>query len=141
MSLQEIILNDLKTAMLAQDSRAVSVLRLLKSELTNARISEGKELSEDQVIQIIKRESKKRRETAELYRKAGEQERAEEEEKESEVLSKYLPEQISEEVIRAYLKDKLAESSNPQVGPLIKETLQHFQGQADGLQLRVKRFE
>lgn len=135
MSLEDTLVDDLKTAMLARDNIAVSVLRMVKAELTNARISQGNILTDEQVMQVLKREVKKRRETAEIFRKAGESERAATEDQEAEQLAKYLPEQISEDVVRAYVTDlvsKLPGNTPPQPGILIKNTLEHFAGQADG---------
>lgn len=126
---------DLRTALKDQRSTEVSTLRLLISELKNAQIAKGGELSEDQVIEVISREAKKRRESIEAYQKGGRQELAEKEEEELAVLEKYLPAQISNEELEKIVENTVAESgvkSLAEMGKVMSAVMAKVKGQADG---------
>lgn len=88
---------DLKKAQLARDEVKVSTLRLLLSEIKNAEIAKGGELSKQDLISVIQREVKKRKEAAEGYRLGGREQLAQKEESELAILQNYLPAQISDE--------------------------------------------
>jgi uncharacterized protein YqeY len=92
---------DLVTAMKAKDQLSVEVLRGLKTRIQNEMISKspGVELSENDIIALVKNEVKRRKESAETYKTGGRAELAEKELNEAKVLEKYLPEQMSEEQI------------------------------------------
>lgn len=126
---------DLKQAMLAGDKKLVSVLRGAKSALQYAQVDGGSELSEEQVIKVLQKESRKRADAIALYQKAGERERADNEKYEKDVLSKYLPEQLSEEGVKK-LVDEVIEAIGPveqkDMGRIIGEVRQKSGGQADG---------
>jgi uncharacterized protein YqeY len=100
--MQEKIEQDLKKAMLAGDKKTVEVLKGIKSALQYEAVSgsvNDRNLSDEQVQKVLAREAKKRLETAEIYKKAGENERAEVELAERKIIQKYLPEQLSEEEV------------------------------------------
>lgn len=91
---------DLVSAMKAKDQILVGVLRGLKTRIQNEKVSKMlSELSEAEILPLIRSEIKKRKEAAEGYRQGGNKEAEEKELKESEILSKYLPAQMSEEDI------------------------------------------
>lgn len=91
------IKQDLKNAQLSKDEIKVSTLRLLISELTNAKIQKGEELEDQEIIAVIRKELKKRSEAASAFKQAGRAEQADKEETEAKVLEVYLPAQISDE--------------------------------------------
>ncbi len=102
MSLKEKIDADLKTAMLAGDKDKVSTLRGLKSAVLNVEIASNKRdagLSDNEVMATLQKEAKKRQESADLYAKGGNAERAEAELAEKTLIEKYLPAQASDEEI------------------------------------------
>ena len=134
MNLEEQLTADLKQAMLSQDSVAVSVLRLLRSELKNAEIAAGSSLSEDQSFQVIRKESKKRHDAAAAYRQAGNEERAASEEAEAKVIESYLPAQADPTEIEAFAAGIIAglpEATARQRGTVIQQTLAKFGAAAD----------
>lgn len=99
---------DLKEAMLSGDKAKTETLRILKSALQNEAINQKAQdtgLSDEQIQRVLSSEAKKRAEAAELYKNAGETERAEKELAEKQVIEAYLPEQMSEEEL-ASLIDK-----------------------------------
>jgi len=107
--LHQKITDNLKTAMKAGQEFEISVLRMLLSALHNKEIEKkgkGQEpiLTDEEVIEVLTREAKKRREAAELYAKGNRNDLAEKETKELEIIKKYLPEELSEEEIEKIVK-------------------------------------
>lgn len=95
----EKLTQDLKSAMLARDASKVEVIKSLKSAILYEEVAQKKRdsgLSDDEAIAVLKRESKKRADAAELYKKGGNQELANKELSEKEVIDVYLPELMDE---------------------------------------------
>jgi len=112
MKLTERIAADLKTAMLARDAFATELLRGLKAAILNEEVAKGVRdtgLDEAAVEQLIVRETKKRDEAARLFAQGGNQASAEKERKEGEMLKAYLPEQMSEDDLKALVAAVIAE--------------------------------
>lgn len=132
--LKEQINADLKTAMLARNAFETTVLRGLKASILDEEVKLGKReegLNNDEIETLVAREVKKRKEAAGLL----DEERAENELKEAEILSKYLPEMASEEEIRASVKAEIAEMgevSIKQMGAIIGKMKAKFGNSADG---------
>ena len=132
--LKEQINADLKTAMLARNSFETTVLRGLKASILDEEVKLGKReegLNDTEIETLVAREVKKRKEAANLL----DAERAENELKEAEILSKYLPEMASEEEIRAAVKDEIStmgEVSIKQMGTIIGKMKAKFGNSADG---------
>ena len=132
--LKEQINADLKTAMLARNAFETTVLRGLKASILDEEVKLGKReegLSNDEIETLVAREVKKRKEAASLL----DEERAENELKEAEILSKYLPEMASEDEIRAAVKTEISamgEVSIKQMGAIIGKMKAKFGNSADG---------
>lgn len=132
--LKEQINADLKTAMLARNAFETTVLRGLKASILDEEVKLGKReegLNNDEIETLVAREVKKRKEAAGLL----DEERAENELKEAEILSKYLPEMASEDEIRAAVKAEIAEMgevSIKQMGAIIGKMKAKFGNSADG---------
>lgn len=134
---------DMKTAMKARDSARTSTLRMTLAEIKNARIQKGKDLSDDDVIQVLKRAVKQREESATQYREAGRPELAEKEEAEAAVLTAYLPAMLSGEALDAAVKKAIAETgatSMKDMGQVMKAVMGAHGAAVDGksVQERVK---
>ena len=102
MQLELRIEQDLKTAMLARDERTVSVLRMIKSSLLYSKVASGsrdQEMPDSTVEDILSKEVKKRLESAELFDKGGNSDKAEAERNEAKIIQKYLPAQMSDDEI------------------------------------------
>lgn len=135
--IEDQVLSDLKQALQNGDAVAVSVLRLLKSELHNARIAAGAELDEAERLKVVRKEAKKRTEAAAMYRQAGQEERAATEEAEAAVLQRYLPAAADPAKVEAFARDVLAElpdRSPRQKGVLIQRLRAEFGEALDGSQ-------
>jgi uncharacterized protein YqeY len=99
---------DLKAAMLAGDKRLVEVLRGLKSAILYKEVADGKRdtgLDEEVVVTVLKKEQRQRRDAIEIYLKAGEKSRADEENYKIDVINKYLPEEMSKEDTEATIAE------------------------------------
>ena len=110
MGLQEKLLEDMKSAMKSGDQVKLDTVRMLRSQLKNANISSGKELSDQDVIGVLSKEAKKRKEAIELYKEGGREELAAKEEKEYEIIRSYLPEEMSEEALVEIIKKVIQET-------------------------------
>ncbi|MBP9886385.1 MAG: GatB/YqeY domain-containing protein [Leptospiraceae bacterium] len=137
MSLQEKINEDLKSALKSKEEPKLSTLRLLKSDIQYELTKTGAStLNDEQVINLIKANSKKRRETAVEYRKANREDLALKEDSEDAILASYLPASMPEsevrEVISRIIKE-LAPKSPAEAGKVIGKVMQELKGKnADG---------
>lgn len=124
---------DLKTAMLARDQQTVEVLRYLKSALQSEQINTQQELTDEAAMQVLRREAKKRQEAIELYDKAGDSERAGKERFEVEVISRYLPQAMGEDEVKALVNQVMSEQGDaPNQGQVIQEVIKRAEGRAEG---------
>ncbi len=137
------IKDDLKKAMQAKDERLVGVLRMLISALRNKEISLRKgdniELSDEQIVEVVASEIKKRKDSIEAYNKAGREDLAKNEEEEIKILEKYLPEQLSEEEIEKIIKEAVAsigEVSPKDFGRIMGMVMPKLKGKADGAKVQ-----
>lgn len=129
------IQKDLQQAQLARDEVKVSTLRLLLSEVNNARISKGQELTDDDVVSVIQREVKKRKEGAAGFRSGGREDQAQKEEAELKVLESYLPQQLSNDQLTKIVEDTINElgaKSQADMGKVMRAVMSKVAGQADG---------
>lgn len=129
------IQTDLKNAQLARDEIKVSTLRLLLSEIHNAEIDKGRELSDQDVILLIQREVKKRNEAAVAFRLGNREEAALKEEAELAVLENYLPAKISNEELVRIVEDAIKEagaSTMADMGKVMAVVMGKAKGRADG---------
>jgi len=136
MSLQERLSQELKAAMLAKDADRLSTLRLLKSALGYAQIERKTEqLSDADVLGLVQKEIKKRRDAIEQYEKGGRPELADKEKREIPVLETFLPQPLSsaelEQLVKAAIQE-LGAATKKEMGPVIKAVQARAAGRADG---------
>jgi uncharacterized protein len=129
--------SDLTIAMKARDELSTATLRMLLTAVTNEEVSgsSARELSDDEVLKVINREAKKRREAAEAFDGGGRAEQAQRERDEEVVLSRYLPQQLSDDELTELVSAAVAESgaSEPrQMGQVMKLLTPKIAGRADG---------
>ena len=105
----ENINNDLKNAMKEHDTFKLSVLRMLKSALQLEQIAKKHELDDSEVSSVIKKQVKVRKDSIEEYKKYGKEDSVKDLEKEIEILSSYLPEEMSKEEIEKFVDEVIAE--------------------------------
>ncbi|MER8003373.1 GatB/YqeY domain-containing protein [Streptomyces sp. NPDC095613] len=113
-SLKSKLKEDLTEAIRARDELRSATLRLTLSAITKEEVAgtSARELSDDEVRQVIAREAKKRREAAEAFTQGGRAEQAEREKAESAVLDAYLPQQLSDEELAAIVAQAVAEAKS-----------------------------
>ena len=126
---------DLKSAMKAGDRTRVSTLRMVTSELKNARIDKGEDLEEDEVVGVLAKAQKQRRESEEQYRDAGRDDLADKEAAEAEIIQEYLPEPISDEELSELIDAAIAETgatSMSDMGAVMGRVMPDVRGRAEG---------
>ncbi len=135
MSLIARIESDLKAARLARDNDLRDALSLLLSALKAAEKELQRPLSDEEGLQVLQRERKRRVEAAEAFRAADREEQADDEEFELEVLEDYMPEQLSEEEIVEIIDDVISEvgaTSIRDMGRVMAGVMHQVSGRADG---------
>jgi len=135
MNLKKKIISDLKDSMKAGDQITRGVLRMLNSDIKNAEIEKGGEAGDNEVIEIIKRSVKRRKDSIEQFAKGGRADLVSKEKEELAVLEKYMPEQMSEEEIRKIVKRIILESGAPDAsgfGKVMGAVMKEAGGNADG---------
>ncbi len=122
--MNELIANDLKNAMKSGDKFKLSVLRMLKSALQLDSISKKHELSDEEVLNVIKKQVKTRKDSIEEFKKYNKMEEVAKLEQEIEILDAYLPEEMTEEEIKKVIDEVFAElkpTSTKEMGMVMKE--------------------
>ena len=137
MALKEKLQNDLTEAMRARDEVRSSTIRMVLTAIKNEEVSgkEARDLSDAEVITVLSREAKKRREAAEAFEQAGAADRAANEKAEGVIIAEYLPAQLSESQIKEMIAAAIAESgaTGPQqMGQVMKLIQPKIAGRADG---------
>lgn len=135
MSLLEKINSDYIVALKQGDGLKVSVLRLLKSVLTNAKIANSNELSEEMEMAVIKRQAKQNEEAISLYQNNGQGDRAVKEKMELEIIKSYLPEEISDVELNNIISETFAKFdkfSATDFGKIMGSAMSEIKGRASG---------
>ena len=132
--LKQRIPDDMKSAMKSGDKRKLGVIRLLMAAIKQREVDERVELDDEQILVVLDKMVKQRRDSIEQYEKAGRDELAEQEKFEIEVLKDYLPEALSEEEITDLIKQAMADSgaeSMRDMGKVMGQLKPKLQGRAD----------
>ena len=127
--------DEVKDAMRARDDARRDALRLLVSSLKSAEKELQRPLSEEEELQVLQRERKRRVEAAEAFRTGGRPEQAEAEERELAVLQEFMPEPLSEEELEEIVDDAIAEvgaTSMRDFGRVMADVMPQVSGRADG---------
>ncbi len=135
MSLIEEIQAELTDAMRARDAERRDALRLILNSLKNSQKELQRPLSEDEELQVLQRERKRRIEAAEAFRSGGREEQAASEERELEILEEFMPEPLSEDEIEEIVDDVIAEvgaTSMADLGRVMADVMPQIAGRADG---------
>jgi uncharacterized protein len=128
---------DLHDAMRAREKVRAGTLRMVLTSITNEEVAghEHRELGDDEVLRVIAKEAKKRKEAATAYSEAGRDELVAQEEAELEILEEYLPAQLGDDELRALVAaaiDQTGATGMPQMGQVMKATQAMVAGRADG---------
>jgi uncharacterized protein YqeY len=136
-TLKATVQSDLHDAMRARDKVRAGALRMALTSITNEEVAgrEARELSDDEVLKVLAKEAKKRKEAATAFRDAGHPERAEAEEAELAVLEGYLPAQLGDDELQALVSQAVTETGATgmqQMGQVMKAAQGLVAGRADG---------
>jgi uncharacterized protein YqeY len=134
-TLIEEIDDELKDAMRARDAERRDTLRLILNALKNSEKELQRPLSEEEELQVLQRERKRRVEAAEAFRTGGREEQADAEERELEVLEEFMPEPLSEDELEEIVDDAIAEvgaTSMRDIGRVMADVMPQVAGRADG---------
>ncbi len=134
-TLAETIRADMTDAMRARDTGRRDTLRLLIAALDNARIAAGHDLDDQEAVVALQREARQRRDSIEEYQKGGRDDLAANEQAELDIISTYLPEELTEDEIRAAIDEVVVEvgASGPSdLGKVMGPVMGRVRGRADG---------
>lgn len=138
--MKEKIQNDIKDAMRAKDELRLSVLRMLSAAIHNREIekkskSGAAELTDEEIVAVIRFEVKKRRDAVEGFTKGGRQDSADKEAQESKILESYLPQELSDEEIEKIVKEvivSLGDATMNEFGKVMGAVMKKTGGRASG---------
>jgi uncharacterized protein YqeY len=134
---------DLNAAMRARDQVRMRTLRMALTSITNEEVAgpSARDLSEDEIVRVLTREARKRREAAEAFSAAGRSDQAAAERAEGEVLAGYLPAQLSDDELAALVAAAIAEtgaSGMASMGQVMKTVTPRVAGRADGARVAAE---
>jgi uncharacterized protein YqeY len=137
MGLKETLQSDLTEAIRSRDELTSGTIRMVLTAITNEEVSgkSARVLEDAEIITVLSREAKKRREAAEAFADAGRADRAAQEKSEGEVIARYLPAQLSEDEIKKLITDAIAQtgaSGLAGMGQVMKLISPQTAGKADG---------
>ena len=137
MNLEQKIMADLKTAMLAKDEKGLRSLRAVKAAILLAKTSEGAggELKEEEEIKLLQKLVKQRKDSLEIFTQQNRDDLAKKEKEEIEVIEKFLPKQMTTEELKSALKQIIAEvgaTTPADMGKIMGAASKIFAGKADG---------
>lgn len=140
MSIQSRLMEDLKSAMKSGDKHKVGTLRLLLSQMKNRKIKKGSELTEDDELSVLINASKQRKEAIALYEKGNRQDLRDKEMRELEIISSYLPKQLSDKELTTIVDDvikKIGAASIKDLGKVMSAVMKEVKGKADGKKVQA----
>lgn len=132
--MRERILSDLVSAMKNKDKETLSVLRMVKGAIQLEEINKKQELNDEDVISVLSKQIKTRKESIVEFEKAGRTDLVEQTSKEVEILSKYMPEQLSEEELNKIIEEAFNEvnpTAQSDMGKIMKVVTPKVKGKAD----------
>lgn len=135
MALADQIDQDLTAALKAGQNERLSVLRLIKTALKYQQIQSGQELSDADVLKVLQREAKQRRDSIKQYTDGGREDLAQDEQRELAIIEQYLPQQMSQDELAKIVDRAVTETgaSGPaQMGVVIGTVMKEVAGRADG---------
>lgn len=135
MSLSERLNDDMKQAMKSQDKFTLSVIRMVKASIKNIEIDQRRTLDDNEVLDVLNREVKQRKDSLQEFKNAGRDDLADSLHAEIDILMKYLPQQLTEEEVSAIVKQTIQEvgaSSKADMGKVMSALMPKVKGRADG---------
>lgn len=135
MNLSERLNEDMKQAMKSQDKFKLSTIRMIRATIKNLEIDLKRTLNDNEVLDILSREIKQRKDALQEFEKAGREDLASNVKAEAEIIAGYLPEQLTEEEIKVIVQQTIQEtgaSSKADIGKVMSALMPKVKGRADG---------
>jgi uncharacterized protein YqeY len=135
LTLQQRLESAMRDSMRARDEQRTQTLRMAMAAAHNQRIARGRDLTDEEVVDVLTKQVKQRRESIAMFRDAGREDRATAEEAEAAILAEFLPEQLSEDEIVSLARAAIAEtgaSSPSDIGRVMGTLSPRTRGRADG---------
>lgn len=135
MSLSDRLNEDMKQAMKSQDKFKLSVIRMVRSTIKNSEIDLKRSLDDNEVLDVLTREIKQRKDSLQEFTKAGRDDLAENLKAELVILAEYMPQQLSEEEVKAIVTQTIQQigaSSKADMGKVMTALMPQVKGRADG---------
>jgi len=135
LSLRVRLSEDMKLAMKSKDKFRLSVIRMVRAAIQNIEIDKHIELSDDEVLVVLNREVKQRKDSLQEFKNANRDDLASKTEQEIAILMEYMPQQLTDKEIDALVQEAVAEtgaSSKKDIGNVMKYLITKIQGRADG---------
>jgi uncharacterized protein YqeY len=135
MSLSDRLNEDMKQAMKSQDKFKLSVIRMVRSTIKNSEIDLKRSLDDNEVLDVLTREIKQRKDSLQEFTKAGRDDLAESLKAELVILAEYMPQQLSEEEVKAIVQQTIQQigaSSKADMGKVMTALMPQVKGRADG---------
>ena len=135
MTLTDRLAGDMRKAMLARDALRVSTIRLARAAMQNAAIERGRDLTDEEVIEVLHREIRRRREAIEAYEKGGRADLVRKETLELAILTEYVPAPLSPDELRGFVMDAIAQAKANDardIGRVMALVMPKVKGRAEG---------
>jgi len=135
MNLKQRIEQDMKLAQKSGDRLKLSLTRLLKSDIRYKEIEKGKELSDEEVLEVISSSAKKHRDSIEQFKKGGREDLSKKEEEELNLILGYMPAQFNSEELERLVEESMTEvgaEGEKDIGKVMKALMSKVKGRADG---------
>jgi uncharacterized protein YqeY len=135
LTLQQRLESAMRDSMRARDEQRTQTLRMAMAAAQNQRIARGRDLTDEEVVDVLTKQVKQRRESIAMFRDAGREDRAAAEEAEAAILAEFLPEQLSEDELVSLARAAIAEtgaSSPSDMGRVMGTLSPRTKGRADG---------
>jgi len=135
MSIKEVLNQDMKAALKSGDKEKLSVIRMAKSAIVYAEKEKLHELDDEEIIEVLSREIKKRKDSMDQYERLGKQEMAESLRREIDILFSYLPQQLTDDEVEEIVRQSIIEigaNSIKDLGKVMNAVMPKVKGRADG---------
>jgi uncharacterized protein YqeY len=145
MSIELLLLEDMKLAMKSGNRIELDTIRMLRAQIKTTSIAKKNTLTEDELAQVLQKEAKKRKEAIDMYLQGNREDLASKEKQELEIISKYLPEPLSDAEIDKIIKDSvdaIGAESEKDIGRVMGDIMPKVKGKTDGkiVQQRVREY-
>ncbi|MDD2446353.1 MAG: GatB/YqeY domain-containing protein [Tissierellia bacterium] len=135
MSLKEKLMEDFKSSMKNKDTMRKNTITMVRASIKQTEVDERKELTDEEILDIISKQVKEKRNAIEEFRKGSRDDLINQTENEIEILLKYLPEQLSEEELEEIVRETIREInaiSMKDIGKIMKSVMPKVKGRTDG---------